>query len=157
MLGSMARPVDDFTLRKIMVSTDFSKLGDAAFAAAFRLAADHRASLLAVHVLDLPETPSPLYAHYMPLPSPAQLSEAKVQALAELEGRLAGARQRGVSARAVLVAGDPAVEIVRLAAARRISLIVLATHGRTGIRRFALGSVAEKVVRTAPCAVMVIR
>jgi nucleotide-binding universal stress UspA family protein len=55
------------------------------------------------------------------------------------------------------VSGDPAVEIVKQAAAVEADLIVLGTHGRTGIKRLLLGSVAENVVRTASCPVLVVR
>jgi nucleotide-binding universal stress UspA family protein len=55
------------------------------------------------------------------------------------------------------VAGDPASEIVRFAERQAVDLIVMGTHGRTGIRRILLGSVAERVVRSAPCSVLVVR
>lgn len=55
------------------------------------------------------------------------------------------------------VSGDPAIEIVKQAAAVEADLIVLGTHGRTGIKRLLLGSVAENVVRTASCPVFVVR
>ena len=53
-------------------------------------------------------------------------------------------------------AGDPAEEIVRYAAGHRVDLIVLGTHGRTGVSRVLLGSVAERVLRTAHCPVLVV-
>jgi nucleotide-binding universal stress UspA family protein len=63
----------------------------------------------------------------------------------------------GVSVDTVLLSGHPADEIVGLARARGCDLLVLATHGRTGFRRAVLGSVAEHVVRNAPCPVLVFR
>jgi nucleotide-binding universal stress UspA family protein len=53
--------------------------------------------------------------------------------------------------------GAPAAEILRIAAEQQASLIVIATHGRTGLKRLALGSVAEQVIREAPCPVLVVR
>jgi universal stress protein A len=53
--------------------------------------------------------------------------------------------------------GAPAAEILRIAAEQQASLIVIATHGRTGLERLALGSVAERVIRAAPCPVLVVR
>jgi universal stress protein A len=57
----------------------------------------------------------------------------------------------------VLRDGVPAGEIVEAAAAERADMIVIGTHGRTGLGRFLLGSVAERVVRTAPCPVLTVR
>lgn len=59
--------------------------------------------------------------------------------------------------RHVLLEGDPASEIVRYAADSSINLIVLGTHGRTGVERLLMGSVAEKVMRDAPCSVLVVK
>ena len=56
-----------------------------------------------------------------------------------------------------VVAGDPAGEIVRYAADAGIDVIVMGTHGRTGVDRLLLGSVAEKVMRDAPCSVLVVK
>jgi nucleotide-binding universal stress UspA family protein len=57
----------------------------------------------------------------------------------------------------VFLEGDPASEIVRYAADAGIDLIVLGTHGRTGVERLLMGSVAEKVMREAPCSVLVVK
>jgi nucleotide-binding universal stress UspA family protein len=57
----------------------------------------------------------------------------------------------------VLVEGDPAGEIVRYAADAGVDVIVLGTHGRTGVERLLMGSVAEKVMREAPCSVLVVK
>ena len=59
--------------------------------------------------------------------------------------------------RTALVEGDPAAGILRYARDHGVDLLVLGTHGRTGLRRLVLGSVAERVVRQAPCPVMVVR
>jgi nucleotide-binding universal stress UspA family protein len=64
-------------------------------------------------------------------------------------------RQIGVSH--VLLEGDPASEIIRYAADAGIDVIVIGTHGRTGADRLAMGSVAEKVMREAPCSVLVVK
>ena len=64
---------------------------------------------------------------------------------------------KGVRSRALVGHGDAANEIIRIAEQERADLIVIATYGRTGWRRFAFGSVAEKVVRLASCPVLTIR
>jgi nucleotide-binding universal stress UspA family protein len=57
----------------------------------------------------------------------------------------------------LVVVGSPSHEIVKVATAEKVDLIVIATHGRTGLSHLVMGSVAERVVRTAPCPVMTIR
>ena len=67
-------------------------------------------------------------------------------------------KQQGLQARATIgLANDAASEILRAAEAENVDLIVIATHGMTGLRHLAFGSVAEKVVRTASCPVLVLR
>ena len=80
----------------------------------------------------------------------------------ELERELAACRAEaerilGRPVRTALVAGNAAAEIVRFARREPLDLLVLATHGRTGLGRLIMGSVAERVVRNAPCAVLVVR
>lgn len=65
-------------------------------------------------------------------------------------------REKGVRAQAVLGSGIPYREILHHAEEQKVDLIVMGTHGRTGLERLVLGSVAEKVVRTAPCPVMTV-
>ena len=57
----------------------------------------------------------------------------------------------------MMVTGDPAQQIVRMARSKRADLIVVGTHGRRGFSKFFLGSVAERVIATAPCPVMTVR
>jgi nucleotide-binding universal stress UspA family protein len=67
-------------------------------------------------------------------------------------------QQTGVHARSIVgLANDAALEITRTAESEQADLIVISTHGLTGWRRFAFGSVTEKVVRTGPCSVLVVR
>jgi nucleotide-binding universal stress UspA family protein len=56
----------------------------------------------------------------------------------------------------LVVTGDPAAELIRYAAAKHVQLIIIGTHGRRGVSRFLMGSVAERVLREAPCAVLVV-
>ena len=75
--------------------------------------------------------------------------------LAELADKL---NQQGLRARAIIgEANDAGPEILRIAHTEKADLIVIATHGRTGLRRLAFGSVTEKIVRTADCPVLVLR
>lgn len=76
------------------------------------------------------------------------------EALDELASSL---RHRKVDAKAEIDTGDPAKQIVAYADAHNVDLIVMGSHGRTGLARLAYGSVANKVLQTAPCEVMVVR
>jgi nucleotide-binding universal stress UspA family protein len=74
-----------------------------------------------------------------------------------LEDWVAKARAEGLNARATLRTGVPYQEVVALATDERADLIVIGTHGRGGIDRALLGSVADRVVRLAPCPVLTVR
>ena len=74
-----------------------------------------------------------------------------------LEARAAETREAGVAARWTITTGVPFKEIVRAAAEERADLIVMGTHGRGGINRVLLGSVADRVIRTAGCPVLTVR
>jgi universal stress protein A len=150
----MPKPED---ARTIVVSTDFSDSGDAAIPHALRFAKDFGARVVMVHVLDARPTPNPLYAHYYPIPTPEQTRQAEATAREALSARIPEELRGSVRVETVVGQGAPAAEILRIAAEQQASLIVIATHGRTGLERLALGSVAERVIRAAPCPVLVVR
>ena len=141
-----------------LVTTDFSADADRAVAVAFRLAEDHGARVTLCHVLDAVRPPNPIYAHYYPteLFKPEVAHRAEENALKELRARVP-AELAAVPHDCVVSHGDPADEVVRHAEERSCDLILMSTHGRTGIRHVLLGSVAEKVLRRARCSVMVVR
>jgi nucleotide-binding universal stress UspA family protein len=141
----------------VVVATDFSDYGDLAIPHAFRFANDRGARVVMLHVLDAHPIPNPLYAHYYPMPTPDQIRQAEEKAREALLARIP-AESRGHGRTEIRVThGAPSAEILRIAAETSASLIVIATHGRTGLARLALGSVAERVVREAPCSVLVVR
>jgi nucleotide-binding universal stress UspA family protein len=144
-------------LKRILVPTDFSEPAQEALKTAVEFAEHFSALLLLVHVV--PPVPVP----YQPLVSPApafditayledltKISKETLQAHAEKH--VPPEIERTLSASA----GDPASEILRLSQDLEADLIVIATHGRGGWQRFLFGSVAEKVVRLAPCPVLVV-
>jgi universal stress protein A len=143
--------------RTILVSTDFSDYGDAAIAHAFRIAEPNGASVLLLHVLDARPPVNPLYAHYYPIPTPEQNRLAENEARSALRARVPAELRDSERIELLVTHGTPAQEILRVAEERRASLIVIATHGRTGLLHLVLGSVAERVVRSAPCPVLVVR
>lgn len=148
--------------KRILVTTDFSASAGVAVPAAAELAAHFGAELLFVHVLPV-DTPTPWdvppYADFglasLPLP------EYETQVRQEVERRLdqVAAKEvpEGVGLRTIVGRGDAASEIGRIAAAEKADLIVIATHGWTGWRHLVFGSVAERVLREASCAVLTIR
>lgn len=141
----------------VVVSTDFSDYGDAALPHAFGLAREHGARVVMVHVIDARPTPNPLYAHYYPIPTPEQMQEAEASASEALRARIPDDLRDGGRIETQVGQGAAAPEILRIAAEQKASLIVIATRGRTGLARIALGSVAERVIREAPCPVLVVR
>jgi nucleotide-binding universal stress UspA family protein len=134
-----------FPIRKILHPTDFSELSRAAFELACSLARDHSAELFICHV-----APPPIVAAgEVVLEFPASATE---QLAAELDQ--VNPTEPGVRVTHRLLQGDPATEIVRLAAEAKADLIVMGTHGRGGLGRLLMGSVAEQVMRKAPCPVV---
>ena len=141
--------------RKILVPTDFSKHSAHAIDTAADLSRRYEASVTLAYVFE-PVTYALPEGHVMQ--SPPQLEEMRSafeQRLVEAtaEARVAGA----LDVQSKLLTGPVANEIVDFARQDQFDLIVMGTHGRTGLRHLVLGSVAEKVVRTASCAVLTVR
>jgi nucleotide-binding universal stress UspA family protein len=140
----------------ILHPTDFSPASRAAFAHALALAREEGAELLLVHVL---ATVMPLAGEgYMSPKTYDDLQRSlRAQAQKQLDQLLAKAKAGRVRARGFLYEGMPADAIARAARGKRAKLIVMGTHGRTGLTRLLMGSVAERVVGTAPCPVLTVR
>ena len=141
-----------FAPRRILVTTDFSEASKKAFPYAIALARKFEASLLLVYVV--------------PGHLPGQLSQIGI--LLEEQQMLSAAREQLPRFRAaeldphlhvetLVLSGGPAHEICDTAKIQSADLIVISTHGHTGLKHFALGSVAENVVRHSPCPVLVVR
>jgi nucleotide-binding universal stress UspA family protein len=142
-------------MKKILVPTDFSDCARRAEETAAVLARGLAAELVLLHV----SVETPLYNEGMrSLVEPRKVYEAQ-RAWAEnaLAARAAEIRGAGVAAHGVVSSGVAVDEILRTAAAEHCDLIVIGTHGRGGLSRFFLGSVADRIVRLAPCAVMTVR
>ena len=147
----------EFELHRVLVSTDFSEVGDQAVPAAFRIAADHGASVLLVHVIEGAELPNPLYAHYHPLPTPEQQKQADDAARVALGARVPAVYRERVPHELVVERGAAAEQIVHRATESGADLLVISSRGRGGVARLVLGSVANRVVARAPCPVLVMR
>lgn len=138
---------------EILCAVDFSDSARCALEAAAELARRSGGRLALVHVHDLPPVPG---ARFDVLPEQIQAEADDLRRKLEA-WRATAERLVGAPVRAVLESGSPAEQISRAARAGRFDLVVTGTHGRRGVSRFLLGSVAERVVREAPCAVLVAR
>ena len=143
-------------IRRILVPTDFSQTSDAALAQARELAAALGASLRLVHVFDDPFVTAALADGQMLLPQEVR-AEMAAAAETRLRERLREAAGTCLGHDTALLTGPVAKTIVQYARTHAIDLIVMGTHGRSGLAHILLGSVAEHVVRAAPCPVMTVR
>jgi nucleotide-binding universal stress UspA family protein len=140
--------------RKICCPVDFSEPARQAFDEAIDLACRLGAELIVAHV-QVPLAPA---ATDVLVSSRGVLEAEGVEEARELDAWRTEAQERlNAPVSASVLVGDPAAEIAKLAGEHGVDLIVMGTHGRTGFRHFVLGSVAERVVRLAPCPVLVVR
>jgi nucleotide-binding universal stress UspA family protein len=139
----------------ILVPLDLGESSQRTLDYARTLARPFHASLHLMHVVPNPYVTMASEA-YMPPPQDF-LDALETEARNRLKGLLTADDAAEFKAETIVVVGDPLCAIVDHATARKIDLIVMGTHGRTGVAHLMLGSVAERVVRTAPCPVLTIR
>lgn len=137
-------------LKSILLPTDFSDPSGTALTYARAFAETFGASLHLMHVID----EALFFAWEAP---PLAREDIEASARNQLDKLLPGVDRERLDARLVLRTGSPFVEIVRYAREQRVDLIVMGTHGRGPIAHMLMGSVAEKVVRKAPCPVLTVR
>jgi universal stress protein A len=144
----------DIAIRKILAPTDFSPASQKALKYALRFARDFGSELTLLHVLEPAVSPA-----FAGLPAAPALSESELADAEEgLRTLVESARGAGVAAvRSRVRMGVATHEIVEAAKELDVDLIVIATHGYTGWKHFAIGSTAARVARAAPCPVLVIR
>lgn len=144
------------TIKRILVPTDFSAAADAALDFARTIAATFGASLHLLHVFEDPFVPGAFGVDtYAPIP-PATHAALFDDAKARLAHRLPAADLARFHGTTEIVNGISALTIVEYASEHAIDLIVMGTHGRTGMAHLLIGSVAERVVRTAECPVLTV-
>ena len=144
-------------VRNILLPTDFSDCANFALPYAAGIARATGASLLCVHVVET-VVPAVGYSGMSePLPI-ADISEQLEESAEREMPRVAECEEcAGLNVEEMIVHGDAATEIVRVARERRVDLIVISSHGRTGLGRILFGSTAEAVVRHATCPVLVVK
>jgi nucleotide-binding universal stress UspA family protein len=140
-------------IQRILVPTDFSDCARRALDYAAELANRLSASIVVAHIYVPPVVYMPEGVWAMPDAFPDARKDLE-QAMARLAAQV---REKKVAqVETVIVEGDPSHEIVKVAQQQKCDLVVLGTHGRTGVRHLVLGSVAEKVVRRSTCPVLTV-
>ena len=144
-------------LRTILLPTDFSECAAHAVPVAAQLARGAGARLLCLHVVE-PAVPA---VGWTPVAEPLPLADLSERledsAVRELPKLTQAPECEGLDVEEVIAHGEPASEIVRVARERGADLIVISSHGRTGLGRIIFGSTAESVVRYAHCPVLVVK
>ena len=142
-------------LKKILLPTDFSDHSATATKYACELATRFDAELHLLHAQEVHASSTPAFVMGLALPS--YIHESQVAAENAMTSVLDSQWSAGRTVVHAIVEGSPKVEIIQYARKHEIDLIVLATHGRTGLSHVIMGSVAEAVVRTAQCPVLTVR
>ena len=142
---------EDALFKKILIATDGSEKNRSALDEGLRIARACGATVYAVYVIDMSAFSStsgeiPMGDTYRMLEEEGRQAMSRVQALAG-----------DVSMEMSVLEGRPATEIVELAKTKDVDLLVIGTHGKKGLERLLLGSVAESVIRSAPCKVLVVK
>lgn len=139
--------------KRVLVPTDFSERAKLALDYAAELPFAEDAELIILHAVE----PTIYPTHHVIARTDALSIESQVRKACQEHLDEACATITGVRARGELVEGYAAQEIVAAAEQEDVDLIVIATHGRSGLTHFLLGSTAEKVLRKAPCPVLSVR
>lgn len=141
------------SIRRILVPVDFSDAAHGVLEYALDLARDRNAEVTLLHVVGIPVAPfDPAYGVAADPKMVVDLQSGAERGLADLAAKFPGA-----PVRTRVLTGSPSREIVREAKEWNADLVVVGTHGRTGLRHVFLGSVAENVVRLCPCPVLTLR
>lgn len=139
---------------RILAPLDFSDNADAILDWAVHLAKEHKSRLTLMHAYHLPVEFQQMEGAYLPAEFWTQV---KSEAEKNLEQKAARIREQGVETEVLVVEGYPATAIEEAAQTKDVDLIVIGTHGHTGLKHLLLGSVAERVVQKAPCPVLTVK
>jgi nucleotide-binding universal stress UspA family protein len=148
-------PSTAITLRKILVPIDFSEYSKKALHYAIPFARQFNAKILLLYVVE--PTIYPADFSFGQIGMPNVENELRVKGEQELQELITNEIKGAVAAEALVKVGLPFVEVVSYAKDEGVDLIIVATHGHTGVEHILFGSTAEKIVRKAPCPVLVVR
>lgn len=137
---------------KILCLTDFSESSEYAGQYAISIAGKYGCRIYVAHIVE-PFT----YADDFGIDYGAQLREMEATARRLLDNTVASMKRAGADIEGVLLSGNPSAEILKFAKDEAVDLIVMATHGRSGVEHILMGSVAEKVLRKSPCPVLTVK
>ena len=145
-------------LKKVLYPTDFSEYSLAALPYAVNIAKHNGADLYCLHVVDIPHEEYLTSEYMVPLNVP-HVSKDKVlrTARTRMERFVTENLSEIEKVESRVIVGVPFLEIIRYARDQSIDLIVIGTHGHSALAAMLLGTVAEKVVRKAPCPVLTVR
>ena len=142
-------------LKKILVPTDFSEYSALALQYGLSFCREYNADLILLHVIEDPFYPSNGATFGFNVEEFfRRMEEESAKRMLEL---VPPEVEKEIRVERIAMRGTPFLEIIRLSREKDIDMIVLSTHGRTGLAHVLMGSVTEKVVRKAPCPVLVVR
>jgi nucleotide-binding universal stress UspA family protein len=144
----------DVKIDCILVPLDFSEHASAVLDWAAYLAQQHGSRVVLFHAYHLPVEFQQLEGAYLP---PDFWTNVKAEAEETLENYAADLRQKGVAVESVVAEGYAATAIIDEVGNQDADLIVIGTHGLSGLKHLLLGSIAERVVQKAPCAVLTVK
>ena len=148
-------------MKHILVTTDFSEASESAFDYAkeqLKLAEKEKSRITLLKVIDVVPPASIKFEYGLALPDKkGMLEKVYKHASVQIQG-IAEKQFAGLPVETAVIKPEKAVyqEIIKFAEKNNVSLIVMSTHGRTGVKHFLLGSVAERVIRCSPCPVMIV-
>ncbi len=142
-----------FPLKKILCPIDFSEHSLTALKIADEMAKAFHAELFLVHIITpIPSVPTP--PHPLVFDIPKYQDSLEINSKKSLEDIAKNRISSGIKVHRIVALGDPSTEIIKIADENDVNLIVVATHGRTGLKHMIFGSVAEKIIRHASCPVL---
>ena len=141
-------------IRRILVPLDFSEHAESILTWAGHLAEEHGSRVLLLHVYHLPVEFQQLEGAYLP---PDFWANVKNEAEQQLDKYAVKLKDTGVEVESFVREGYPATVIVEEADSLEADLIVIGTHGHSGLKHLLLGSIAERVVQKAPCPVLTVK
>ncbi|MBT3748863.1 MAG: universal stress protein [Bacteroidetes bacterium] len=141
------------SLKNVLCPIDHSDCSKEALKYAVTLAMRDKAKLLLLHIIDIRSFSEGLEAMSKPLPDEETLEQLRAKLLDCIPEEI----RDDMDVEAIVAQGIPFAEIISTAKEKKIDMIVIGSHGRTGLSHMMLGSVSEKVVRKAPCPVLTVR